>query len=58
MPMARNPRVTTRIIDSIPIADKIFWSAIPKGMLQLAGVRDPFCCRACSDVDPDEVSAD
>jgi len=26
-------------------------------MLHLAGLLDPFCCRVCSDVDPDEVSA-
>src|SRR5450759_3747908 len=40
----------------IPIADKVKRSLIPRECLgQLAC--DPFCCRICCDVDPDEVSA-
>src|SRR5450631_1156542 len=43
-------------IDTIPIANEVAWRLIPRESLgQLAC--DPFSCRVCCDVDPDEVSA-
>ncbi len=43
-------------IDPIPIADQVVRSLTPgKGLCYLTG--NPFCCRICSDVDPDKVPA-
>ena len=43
-------------VDPIPIANEIFWGIIPRKCLRYL-TRDPFRCRICRDVDPDEVSA-
>ena len=43
-------------IDAIPIADEVKRSLIPRECFRYL-MRDPFCCRICCDVDPDEVSA-
>jgi hypothetical protein len=42
--------------DPIPIAYEIFRGIIPGKCLRYL-TRDPFRCRICRDVDPDEVSA-
>src|ERR1700736_339666 len=43
-------------IDPVPIADEVARRLVPgKSLGQLA--RNPFSCRVCCDVDPDEVSA-
>jgi len=43
-------------VDPIPIANEIFRGIIPRKCLRYL-TRDPFRCRVCCDVDPDEVSA-
>jgi hypothetical protein len=43
-------------IDAIPIAEEVTRRLIPRKCLDELAC-NPFCCRICCDVDPDEVSA-
>ena len=43
-------------IDAIPVSDEVLWGLIPRKSLRYL-TRNPFRCRVCCDIDPDEVSA-
>ena len=43
-------------VDLIPIPDEILRGIIPRKCLSYL-TRNPFCCRVCRNVDPDEISA-
>ena len=43
-------------INAIPISDEVLWGIIPRKSLSYL-TRNPFRCRICCDIDPDELSA-
>ena len=43
-------------VDPIPITNEVLRDIVPRKCLRYL-MRNPFCCRVCRDVDPDEISA-
>ena len=43
-------------VDPIPFANEVLRGIIPRKCLRYL-TRNPFCCRVCRDVDPDEIPA-